>query len=79
MLREFPLHQPLGALDLCCGSGIIGVSLAHRIGNLDVTAVDVSGDAVELTAHNARKNDVGARVRVVQSDALRYLESGRNP
>src|SRR5678815_220176 len=74
MLRAFPLHQPLSALDLCCGSGIIGVALAHRIGNLDVTSVDVSADAVELTALNARKNDVSARVRVVQSDAFRYLE-----
>jgi release factor glutamine methyltransferase len=74
MLREFPLHQPLTALDLCCGSGIIGVALAHRIGNLDVTSVDVSPDAVELTAQNARKHDVAARVRVVQSDAFRYLE-----
>jgi len=74
MLRAFPLHQPLSALDLCCGSGIIGVALAHRIGNLDVTSVDVSPDAVELTALNARKNDVSARVRVVQSDAFRYLE-----
>jgi release factor glutamine methyltransferase len=75
MLRDFPLHQPLSALDLCCGSGIIGVSLAHRIGNLGVTAVDVSADAVELTAQNARKNDVVERVRVVQSDAFRYLEN----
>jgi release factor glutamine methyltransferase len=79
MLREFPLHQPLSVLDLCCGSGIIGVSLAHRIGNLEVTSVDLSDDAVELTAHNARKNDVGARVRVVQSDAFRYLEKWTEP
>jgi release factor glutamine methyltransferase len=74
MLRAFPLHQPLSALDLCCGSGIIGVALANRIGNLEVTAVDVSAGAVELTAQNARKNDVSGRVRVVQSDAFRYLE-----
>lgn len=74
MLRAFPLHQPLSALDLCCGSGIIGVALANRIGNLEVTGVDVSADAVELSAQNARKNDVSGRVRVVQSDAFRYLE-----
>jgi release factor glutamine methyltransferase len=75
MLREVPLHRPLSALDLCCGSGIIGVSLAHRISNLDVIAVDLSPAAVELTAENARKNEVAERVRVVQSDAFRYLES----
>lgn len=74
LLRALPLHQSLTALDLCCGTGIIGVSLAHRLGNLDVTCVDVSPEAVELTAQNARMNEVSDRVRVVPSDACRYLE-----
>lgn len=74
MLRAWPLHQPLSVLDLCCGSGIIGVSLAHRIGNLAVTSVDASADAVALTAQNARNHGVADRVRAVQSDAFRYLE-----
>jgi release factor glutamine methyltransferase len=74
MLRGFPLHQPLSVLDLCCGSGIIGVSLAHRIGNLEVTSVDVSLEAVMQTAENADMNQVAPRLRVVQSDAFRYLE-----
>jgi release factor glutamine methyltransferase len=74
VLRAFPLHQPLSVLDLCCGSGIIGVSLAHRIGNLEVTSVDVAPAAVDLTLQNARLNAVADRVRVVQSDAFRYLE-----
>jgi release factor glutamine methyltransferase len=74
MLRAFPLHRALSVLDLCSGSGIIGVSLAHRIPNLTVTAVDVSGEAAALTAHNARKNAVAERVRVVRVDAFAFLE-----
>jgi release factor glutamine methyltransferase len=74
MLRVLPLDRALSVLDLCCGSGIIGISLAHRIGNAELTSVDVAPEAVELTRHNARKNEVAARVSVVESDALEYLQ-----
>lgn len=74
LLRALPLDRSLSALDLCCGSGIIGVALACRIGNLDVTSVDVSPEAVELTRHNARKNEIAERVAVLEADVLAYLD-----
>jgi len=74
LLRALPLHRALTALDLCCGSGIIGVSLAHRIANLTVTSVDVSPEAAEMTVHNARLNSVSERVRVIRADAFVFLE-----
>lgn len=40
-------------LDLCCGSGVIGISLARKIPKVKVTAVDISPAAVELTRKNA--------------------------
>lgn len=73
-LRARPLYQPLGALDLCCGSGIVGVSLAYRVPNLDVVAVDVAPAAVALTATNAERNGVADRVRAVEMDAFAFLE-----
>lgn len=73
-LRTRPLHQALRVLDLCSGSGIVGVSLAVRVPNLDVVAVDVSPEAVALTAANAVRNGVEDRVRVVEVDALDFLE-----
>ena len=73
-LRARPLHQPLAALDLCCGSGIVGVSLAHRVPNLEVVAVDVAAAAVALTATNANRNAVADRVRLVEADAFAFLE-----
>ena len=45
------------ALDLCCGTGCIGVSLA-KLGGLTVTASDLSPDCVALTRENAAKNGV---------------------
>jgi release factor glutamine methyltransferase len=73
LLRAVPLDQPLTALDLCCGSGIIGISLAHRIPNLNVLAVDVSPDALAVTAHNAHKHALTGRMSVIASDAFAFL------
>lgn len=58
-------------LDLCCGSGCIGIALAVR-GGARVTAVDISADALELTERNARRN--GVSVRTVRSDFLDGVE-----
>jgi len=78
LLRSHPLHEALEVLDLCSGSGVIGVSLAARIPNLAVVAVDVSGDAVAVTARNATLNEVSDRVEAVHADAVAYLrDSGR--
>lgn len=45
------------ALDLCCGTGCIGISMA-KLGGLTVTCSDVSPDCVALTKENAKKNGV---------------------
>lgn len=74
-LRERPLHQSLTIVDLCSGSGIVGVSLAYRVPNLDVVAVDASPAAVELTTANADRNTVPDRVRAMEADAFAFLEA----
>ena len=44
--------QKLNILDICTGSGAIGISLANNIKNADVTLVDVSSDALEVAEIN---------------------------
>jgi release factor glutamine methyltransferase len=73
-LRSLPVDEPLGLLDLDCGSGVIGVSLAVRIPNLELFAVDGSAAAVEATRANARLNGVDGRVRVWHGDAMGFLD-----
>ncbi|MGI6721211.1 MAG: peptide chain release factor N(5)-glutamine methyltransferase [Anaerovoracaceae bacterium] len=51
-------------LDLCCGSGCIGVALAHHIPKAKVTAVDSSEAAVELTKDNANAWGIKMDVRL---------------
>lgn len=59
------LRKPC-ALDLCTGSGAIAVTLKHECPFADVTAADLSADALKVAASNAHLN--GADVRFVQGD-----------
>ena len=56
------------ALDLCCGSGAIAVSLKLGCPDASVYASDLSGDALALTMDNAALH--GVRLRVEQGDLL---------
>lgn len=44
-------------LDLCCGSGCIGINLKHNFDNAYVTCVDKSNDALNLARENAKLNE----------------------
>ena len=56
--------------DICTGSGCIAVALAHARPNIEVTAVDVSPDALGIAQRNAERYAVTGRVRVVPGDLL---------
>lgn len=64
---------PFSVLDLCCGSGVIGVSLAVRRSDLECTAVDVDARAVALARDNAAGNGVCLRFRFVEARAADFL------
>lgn len=64
-LREAKVRDYRTALDLCCGTGCIGISLA-KLGGLTVTASDLSPDCVSLTRQNASRN--GVRLITVQGN-----------
>lgn len=60
------------ALDLCCGSGCIAVSLALALPEAEVFACDLSPDALAVTKHNA--DALHARVNARQGDLFRAVE-----
>lgn len=59
--------------DLCCGSGVVAVSIVKRNPQVTATAVDISRAAIDLTAKNALWHGVDARVECVCADAIEFL------
>ena len=63
------LLPPKGTLmDLCCGSGCIGISSLVHSENTEGVLVDISEDALAVAQKNAARNNVQTRVRFVRSD-----------
>lgn len=64
----FAEEPPARVLDLCTGSGCIGIATALHLPTCEVDLVDISVGALEVARANISRHDVGARVRAVHSD-----------
>ena len=64
------LDQDPRVLDLCCGSGCIGLAVASRVKDARVTMADLSMDALNVAKKNTQLNKLSGRVRCVQANAL---------
>lgn len=53
-------------LDMCCGSGCIGLTLKKKLPFAEVTLCDISKDALEVTKENAK--NLGLEVTVKEAD-----------
>lgn len=62
-------------LDLCTGSGAIGVSLAKYLKNSSVVCVDKFCDTLLVAKKNAECNDVFVRCKFLECDVLNDLKN----
>ena len=58
-------------LDLCCGSGCIGLAVAARVKDAKVTLADLSQKALNVAKQNTALNHLTGRVRCLQADATK--------
>ena len=56
-------------LDLCAGSGCVGLAVARHVPNARVLLGELDEEAVKVCRQNIRRNDLSARVSVVCVDA----------
>ncbi len=57
-------------LDLCCGSGCIGIAVARYVPGCRVVLADSSEGALRISKRNVRKNNLKSRVSCAKVDAL---------
>ena len=62
-------------LDLCTGSGAIGISLAKYLTETKIVATDISNDALNIARKNAVINNVQNQMIFINSDLFRNLET----
>lgn len=65
------------ALDLCTGSGCIGIAMAAHNPAWRVDIVDLSGEALTLARENIALHQLGGQVRAVQSDLFESVRGER--
>ena len=65
-------------LDLGCGIGTIGLTLAYLLPHVNLICVDVNTRALALAQENAKRLQISNRVRCLQSDVYSGVEGQFN-
>ena len=66
--------EPSRVLDLCTGSGCIGIACAYGFEQAQVVLSDISPEALEVSASNIELHKLGYRVSAVESDLFNNLQ-----
>jgi release factor glutamine methyltransferase len=64
-------------VDVGTGSGAIAAALAHKMPKARITAVDISGAALEVARGNAERNGVARHIEFKESDLLTAVADER--
>ena len=69
--------QVSSVLDLCCGSGCIGIACAYAFPLALVDLADISPAALDVATRNIERHDLEGRVRALRADVYDGLDGER--
>jgi release factor glutamine methyltransferase len=64
-------------LDMCTGSGAIAIALASACPEAEITAMDISPEALDVARRNAEKQGVSKRIFFTKSDLFEWFRQGK--
>ncbi len=64
-------------LDMCTGSGCIGIACAYAFADAQITATDISAEALEVAAENVFAHDMADRVSLRQGSLFEPVADSR--
>jgi release factor glutamine methyltransferase len=73
--QSVPEPARFSVLDIGTGSGVIAVSIAHELQDVDIRASDISVEALETAKANACKHGLDSRIQFMQSDLFSALSN----
>ena len=68
-------ETPKKILDLCTGSGCIGIACAYAFEKAQVVLSDISAEALEVTTININQHQLNQRVSAIQSDLFAAFDA----
>jgi release factor glutamine methyltransferase len=75
VLSRLPKDIPVQIADIGTGSGAIAIALAVHLPHAEITALDISPEALVIAHANARKHNVAHRIHLLPSDLLSAISS----
>jgi release factor glutamine methyltransferase len=73
VLQRLPHDQPVTIADIGTGSGAIAIALAAHLPQAQITALDLSPEALRIAQSNAATHNLTPRIRFLLSDLLAAL------
>jgi release factor glutamine methyltransferase len=74
VLKLLPADKPQRIADIGTGSGAIAIALAVYLPHAEITALDISTEALVVAAANASEHNVANRIRFLESNLLSALD-----
>jgi release factor glutamine methyltransferase len=72
--RHETIRPTVDVLDLCTGSGCVGIAIAANVVETEVVAIDTSAEALEMARKNVDKHELEGRVSLLESDLFEHLD-----
>lgn len=71
VIEEIRDDRTYKVLDICSGSGCVGISIAYYRNNVTADLVDIDDTALETGERNIVRNSVDNRVKILKKDILK--------